>query len=85
MINIFDRNGILYSAEAESLNINTANGYQTIFAEHTPFISTVEKGHLEVKGYSNYKLDGITSGLIKVDFDKIIVVLKDRDKGKDNG
>lgn len=75
-INVLNKTGILYSEEAESLNIKTSEGYRTILPDHIPFIASLGEGKMTIKGKKKYSLE-VISGLLRVEFNEITIIIKE--------
>lgn len=74
-LNILSQSGALFNGEAKSVGVNTTSGRITILPGHSPLISTLSRGNIDIDTGDEVKIFPTESGVLNIDFDKVTILL----------
>lgn len=74
VVEVITPDKVLFSGEANAVKLPSSSGAFEVLANHAPLISSLEKGKVVVKTNSGDETFEVTSGIVEVLNNKVVVL-----------
>ena len=73
-LEILTPDGVFFSGETDNIVVRTTVGDKGILARHEPYVAALTIGKFKVRIDGEFRFGAISSGIIKVDRDKTVIL-----------